>query len=93
MPLLSGAALLPSEMPLCPFDGVALYFVVDLNLSVSLLESRLWVRLDNRAPPPRGGFPYHSGCNRALVWDDVGMPFAADVKVRAELGRGGSLPR
>jgi hypothetical protein len=50
MPLLSGVAYLPREMPLCPFDSVALYFVVDLNLSVSRLEPRLWVRLHVRAP-------------------------------------------
>jgi hypothetical protein len=34
-----------------------------------------------------------TGCVSASVLDDVGMSFAADVKVRAELGRGGSLPR
>jgi hypothetical protein len=35
MTLLPGTALLPRKVPLCPVDDMALYFVVDLNLSVS----------------------------------------------------------
>jgi hypothetical protein len=50
MPLLPGDALLPRERPMCPVDGMALYFVVDLNLLVSRSELRLWVRLHVRAP-------------------------------------------
>jgi hypothetical protein len=35
MTLLPGTTLLPRDEPLCPVDGMALYFVVDLNLLVS----------------------------------------------------------
>jgi hypothetical protein len=33
-----------------------------------------------------------TGCISAPNLDDVGMPFVADVKVKAELRRGESLP-
>jgi hypothetical protein len=34
-----------------------------------------------------------TGCVSAPNLDDVGMPFVADVKVRAELRQGNSLPK